>query len=233
MKNLVEETPFDPLMGRTQFIAQFVNKEDILNRIALNIGCGFGWFEHFALRNGVKEIMGIEHEEENLKTAKKYLNDSRTRFKVGSATSIPSPDQAFETVVSWDVIEHIPLKNELNMFREVKRVLKPGGVFYLSTPFDDFWSKTLDPAWWLIGHRHYSIKALEAFAEQTGFHVENTRIEGGWWELIHMLNLYFAKWVFHRRPFFQYFFSHKINAEYSRKKGFVTIFLKLVKKTDK
>ncbi len=47
--------------------------------------------------------------------------------------NLPYPDEFFDCVLSWDVFEHVRL-DDLG-FREIFRVLKPGGVFVLQAPY--------------------------------------------------------------------------------------------------
>ena len=70
----------------------------------------------------------------------------------------------------------IPKQTENKMFSEAYRVLKPGGHFYLSTPYRHFLSNLFDPAYWLIGHRHYSKEQIEHFAQQANFSINNLTI---------------------------------------------------------
>lgn len=230
MKNIIEEKPTDELHGRTLYNTKFVLDEDILNKKILDIGCGFGWFELNAEKRGAEKIVGIELEEKDLSTGKKYIQSEKIEFRQGSAIEIPLPNESFDTVVSWEVIEHIPKNTEDKMFKEVNRVLKNEGVFYLSTPYDSFFSKIFDPAWWLIGHRHYSTKILTNLAKQNGFEVEKIILNGGFWEILGINNLYIAKWIFRRRPFFENFINKKQNEEFQIKRGLVNIFIKFKKK---
>jgi len=67
---------------------------------------------------------------------------------VADAKKIPFDDNHFDIVISTDCYEHIDWPREVT--HEIFRVLKPGGVFYLTTVFDfeihgypdDFWRFT-------------------------------------------------------------------------------------------
>lgn len=230
MKNITEQLPSHPLSGRTYWVSKFVSSDDIQEKNVLDVGCGYGWFEYLSLPLGVKKIVGTELSEGDLQTAKKYLNKKGVTFIVGSAIDLPFPDTQFDTVVSWEVIEHIPKTTEPKMFSEVARVLKPGGVFYLSTPNRSPLSTVLDPAWWLIGHRHYTKSELISFAKSAGFSASKITIRGGMWEVLWLLNLYISKWVFHRTPIQEQWFNTALTNEYLSGEGFTNIFLKFIKK---
>ena len=206
-----------------------MSKSDIENKKILDVGCGYGWFERYALKHKAEHVCGVEISDTDLAIARKHVNTPQAEFKVGSGVQIPYDNGAFDTVVSWEVIEHIPESAEPLMFAEVARVLKKDGTFYLSTPYDSFWSKTLDPAFFLIGHRHYSLEQLKEFAELTGFTLETWTVKGRWWELFTILNLYFSKWVLRRGVLFEKFFESRRNKEYQQEKGFAIIFTKFRK----
>lgn len=194
MKNIINEKPNMKLTGRLQFSTEFASDKDIKDKEVLDIGCGFGWFELDALRRNVKKIVGIEISPNDLKTAEENIKDKRAIFRVGGALNLPFKDSYFDTVVAWEVIEHIPKNTEDQVFKEVKRVLKNNGVFYLSTPYNSFWSTISDPAFWLIGHRHYSKEKLTKLGKENKFKVVSVYTKGGWWNLLGLLNMYFSKW---------------------------------------
>jgi SAM-dependent methyltransferase len=54
------------------------------------------------------------------------------RFVCADATDLPFDDASFDLVTMFDVIEHIP--DDLAAAREVRRVLRPGGVVLVTTP---------------------------------------------------------------------------------------------------
>lgn len=218
MKNILkQEAKFD-LHGRTKAILAFIDKENLKNKQILNIGCGFGWFEHHMLDKEIEHIWGIDLTEEDIKTAKEGVTDKRVTFQIGDTLNIPFENEFFDFVVAWDVIEHIPKGKEARMIGEISRVLKKEGKVYITTPYASFLGTMLDPAWWLIGHRHYSCKKIRDVLQQK-FHVETIDVKGGIWDIISLLNMYISKWILRRRPLFEEFFYRKVDEEYLKGGG--------------
>jgi len=228
MKNILDESPSYNLSGRPLASVMFVDDNDLNNKTVLDIGCGYGWCEINFLSRGVRKIVGIEVSDNDLDTIRKNINSDKLEIHVSSATNLSFEAESFDTVVSWEVIEHIPKGDERKMLNEVARVLKPNGVFYLSTPHSTFFTNTLDPAWW-FGHRHYSIGDINRFAEGSSLTVELVKIKGAWWSLFYILNMYISKWGFRRKPIFDELFSYKEDSEYMNDNGFANLFIKLRK----
>ena len=225
MRNLVDARPTRDLHGRLAWSREFVEVEACADRDVLDIGCGFGWFELLALDRGARSVTGVEPTDADLATARKHLQDDRVNLCLGSALDVPFADASFDTVVCWEVLEHIPREAEPRAFAEFHRVLRPGGALYLSTPHDAPLPKLADPAWWLIGHRHYSRAQLVAFASGAGFAIERLEARGRSWEIVQMLNLYVAKWVFRRDPFFAASLRSRVDRDWSQP-GFSNLFLR-------
>ena len=91
----------------------------------LDVGCGRKPYEKTFFA-GAEKYVGMD-----------YLTDRSTPDVVGSATEIPLGDASFDTVVCTEVLEHVP--DPLKAFREMYRVLKPGGYLILSTPM--YWPR--------------------------------------------------------------------------------------------
>lgn len=229
MKRSIKDIPTTKLHGRLLFSASFVDDVDIRNKKILDVGCGSGWFELFVEKKNPKKIVGIDIKEKVLDAARKYINSPRVQFTLGSATNLPFNRESFDTIVCLEILEHIAKETENKMFQEVHRVLKNRGSFYLSTPFNSFITKILDPAWWLIGHRHYSLNNLIILGGDNGFKIEKIIVKGGWWDIIGIDNLYTAKWIFRRKPFFENYISKKQDEEFKKETGFTNIFIKYKK----
>lgn len=58
----------------------------------------------------------------------------------GSVCSMPFPDQSFSLVLATDILEHVD--DDERALKEIKRVLKPGGVCLITVPtFQILWGK--------------------------------------------------------------------------------------------
>jgi ubiquinone/menaquinone biosynthesis C-methylase UbiE len=97
----------------------------------LDIGCGIGGpSRYFAAERGWK-IEGVDLTPEYVAVAQSLSRrvglDSAVTYRVASATALPFPDASFDGAYMLHVGMNIADKKAV--FAEVKRVLKPGGVF--------------------------------------------------------------------------------------------------------
>jgi SAM-dependent methyltransferase len=94
--------------------------------------------------------------------------DPRTRVLESLATQLPFPDACAGTLISMCVIEH--LDDDLGALREYHRVLRPGGVLFVSVPAYQWLWGTHDE---LAAHRRrYSARQLVRVVEDAGFTVD-------------------------------------------------------------
>jgi SAM-dependent methyltransferase len=95
----------------------------------LDVGCGTGWIaDHFSDYTGVDgstEAVAAARERERAVT----LHD------VGEP--LPFADESFDGVVMKDLLEHVA--DPVALVREVRRVLRPGGRVFASSPDAQRW----------------------------------------------------------------------------------------------
>lgn len=157
-----------------KLINQYVKGKSILD-----IGCWSGQF--LSLFEKKAEVTGLDPNKNAILFAKK---NRKGTYIVGSALSMPLKNNSFEVVTMWDVIEHLPKNTEQKAIEEAIRVLKKNGIFALSTVTTHLLSIILDPAFFLIGHRHYSEKYLVDILFRNGLKIIKVEYGGGIWTLI-------------------------------------------------
>jgi SAM-dependent methyltransferase len=91
----------------------------------LDVGCGRRPYEKTFFA-GATTYIGTD-----------YLSERSQPDVISSALQIPFKPGAFDTVVSTEVLEHVP--EPLRALTEMRRVLKPGGHLVLSTPM--YWPR--------------------------------------------------------------------------------------------
>lgn len=100
----------------------------------LDIGCGTGTFAVLLKRRFPKiEVMGLDPDHKALARAKRKseLSGVSIRFDQGFADELPYESGSFDVVFSSFMFHHLEGKNREKTLREVHRVLKPAGTFYL------------------------------------------------------------------------------------------------------
>ena len=185
------------LRGRPLFCTSLV---DVAGREVLNIGCSFGWFERYALEHGAASVVGVDVDAGNVAAAAELV--PAATFLEASVLDLPFPDERFDLVTMFDVIEHVPARTEPAALREVRRVLRPGGELALTTPLRHWLTTVTDPAWYL-GHRHYTRRGLLALVEGAGLVPLRCLASGGLVAQADMLAYYASRHLLgrERHPF--------------------------------
>jgi ubiquinone/menaquinone biosynthesis C-methylase UbiE len=96
----------------------------------LEIGCGQGFGMELILTYfGAATVSGIDLDPGMIARAQRRMSPYRDRANVfaGDVTAIQSPDESFDAVFDFGIVHHVPVWRD--SIREVKRVLKPGGLF--------------------------------------------------------------------------------------------------------
>lgn len=93
----------------------------------LDLGCGTGALSQTILeRASPARVLGVEPSEGFLALAKAQVQDARVSFTLGSGSDLPAESDSFDVVASGYVLNFIP--DLAKAFREMKRVVKPGGL---------------------------------------------------------------------------------------------------------
>lgn len=99
----------------------------------LDVASGSGLGSELLSRSGARCVIGIEADRDALAvSAAGRADGDRIAFVRADATALPFAAESCEVVVSFETIEHVA--DPSRMLAECRRVLRPGGRLYLSTP---------------------------------------------------------------------------------------------------
>lgn len=103
----------------------------------LDIGCGVGDWCHLAARYGAKAVDGFDIQEDMVAIAKRATSHLNTvHIQVGDAANMPYGDGSFDVVISLFVTCNLSPEAFAKHFKELFRVLVPGGKAILLIPTD-------------------------------------------------------------------------------------------------
>ncbi len=121
--------------GGAEEVAKIIEDIDLSGKEVLDIGVGIAGPACLLVTNhGAKNLTGIDVEEPVLGKAQATVTaqglKDKIKLKLVKPGPLPFDDATFDVVFSKDSIIHIPDKREL--FKEIYRVLRPGGWVVMS-----------------------------------------------------------------------------------------------------
>ena len=133
---VTEHGGIDPLSESSRFVAKHLSAYEFARPFAqgkvLEVGCGDGYGSSL-LAKTANEVTAVDLFPKNVTAAAERYAGPNLRFLQMNATELAFEDETFDLVVSFQVIEHIPQALLGRYVSEIRRVLKPGGVFIVTT----------------------------------------------------------------------------------------------------
>ncbi len=101
----------------------------------LDVGCEDGAMMVYTGLLGA-EVNGVDICPDSVEKANKYLSKYSVKGKavIGDARRINFPDNYFDKVISSDFLEHMNAKDNIQVLKEMRRVVRPGGIIVIKTP---------------------------------------------------------------------------------------------------
>jgi SAM-dependent methyltransferase len=148
----------------------------------LDVGCGRGGVVWAARKHGW-DAEGCDISAEFVRYARDVVG---VNAHAATLEAMAYPDQTFDVVTLVEVIEH--LYNPAETMKELRRVIRPGGLLYISTPNEESiyhsvgnlyyqlrrldWCVNLCPTWNLYHIYGFSPRSLRYLFKHNGFWVE-------------------------------------------------------------
>jgi len=134
----------------------------------LDAACGTGYGTFF-LAPKARLVVGIDRSHEAISFCRQHYHKRNLHFKVMDVEAMAFKASSFDTVVSFETIEH--LEDPEKFLWETKRVLRSQGVFVISTPVKDVYDQTF------LGENPYHIHETDVddFTQllSTQFHIKS------------------------------------------------------------
>ena len=143
----------------------FASIEKYAKGDVLDIGCGNKPYE--------KKISGLVDKYIGCDIVQSNLNKVDI---ITPADNIPLESNTFDTVISTQTIEHV--ENHQGLVYEAYRLLKPGGYFILSGPFN--WQLHEEP----YDFFRFSKYGFELILKKAGFELIELKENGGMWSVV-------------------------------------------------
>lgn len=163
----------------------------------VDIGCWTGGLLALLVPLGPAELVGVDVSGPWLSVARETA-PSATFLSVSTLTDLPAAlHQHFEVVFFLETLEHLPRRSQLAALRTLASLLAPGGKLVLSTPAAGI-AALLDPAWYLVGHRHYRLGRLVDLLTSAGLECAACHYSGNLWTSLDTSLLYVYKHLLRR-----------------------------------
>lgn len=105
------------------------------NARILELGCGKAEKTRAIAQGGkVAAIVALEVDEIQHARNLALTDLPNVSFRQGAAEAIPEADAAFDIVMMFKSVHHVPIESMDRAFDEIRRVLKPGGFVWISEP---------------------------------------------------------------------------------------------------
>jgi len=127
LENKQDNIIYNEHLVRYEFARQFVQEKEVLD-----IACGSGYGTKILAKSGAKKVTGIDISEDAVKIAQEKYSQENIKYITANAEDTKQIDHNFDLVVSFETIEH--LKNADKFLQEIKRITKPDGLVFISTP---------------------------------------------------------------------------------------------------
>jgi SAM-dependent methyltransferase len=142
---------------------------------ACDLGCGPGQIAHYLHQRGV-DVFGLDLSANMVEQARQ-LNPGIT-FQQGDMLSLDAEDDSWGGIAAFYSIIHIPREKVVQVLRELRRVLRPGGLLLLTfhvgqevLHLDEWWGEKVS-----VDFVYFQPDEMEGYLKSAGFEIE-ARIE--------------------------------------------------------
>ena len=139
--------------------------------LACDLGCGPGHVARYLHERGV-DVCGVDLSPGMVEQARQLNPD--IPFKQGDMLALDVEDEAWGSVAAFYSIIHVPRPEVVRALREIKRVLRPGGVLLLAfhlgeevVHLEEWWNQPVS-----LDFAFFGLHEMEGYLQTAGFEIE-------------------------------------------------------------
>ena len=140
-----------------------------------DLGCGPGQIARYLHRQGV-DTLGVDLSPRMVAEAQRL--NPEIHFHQGDMISLPDEDNSWGGLAAFYCILHIPREQIVSALREMKRVLKPGGVLLMTfhigdevKHLDEWWEKPVN-----LDFAFFQPEEMRIWLKEAGYELEETLV---------------------------------------------------------
>ena len=140
----------------------------------LDIGCGGGVNVARMLKRAREgRVCGLDYSEVSVEKTKRVnaaaVRAGRSEIRLGSVSENPWPDNSFDMVTAFETVYFWP--DMVHDFGEVRRVLKPGGLFFICNELNKSEGGEAPGQYWIrtLGINVYGPAEFREYLTEAGF----------------------------------------------------------------
>lgn len=191
MKKFIHNTQTSYDQVATEYAEKFKDEmddkpfdRDCLDRLArevgklgpiCDLGCGPGQIARYLHRQGV-DTLGVDLSPRMVAEAQRL--NPEVHFHQGDMLSLPDADDSWGGIAAFYCIIHIPREQIVDALREMKRVLKHGGVLLVTfhigheiKHLDEWWEKPVN-----LDFAFFQPEEMEAWLQEAGYELQETLV---------------------------------------------------------
>jgi ubiquinone/menaquinone biosynthesis C-methylase UbiE len=164
----------DEYGGQTKYRAWLdeLREHIVPGGVVLDLGCGSGLPVARDLTAAGYRITGVDFSEVQIHRARELVPEAE--FMQADITSVEFEPAAFDAVVSFFALIHVPIDDQPPLLRRIARWLRPDGLFVATTGYwawtgtEENWLGGGVPMWW----SHADVDTYRSWISESGLRIE-------------------------------------------------------------